>query len=179
MQLPDSKGSTAGKVLQWLFIISTAGTMLTAIIDPSIIMDMATKKEIKHDVEALKDTIKADLLVEFGERIKTSEATHAKLRSRIHFLEKQVKTYDDLFEGLDKHTKFNTMAISVTNDALYEEMDVREQDVCPLKYRETNGGDNWYLVDDWYDSRILYSLDVRTGCRAYYTPFFREKTKLE
>lgn len=170
--------STVVKVFNWILTLSMAGGLITTYVDPSIIIDMATADVIHHDVEALQDTIKKQLTLEFGKEIEEAKSVHSKLRSRIHFLETQNKTHADLFEGVQKQTDFNTKAISITNEALYEEMDTKIHD-CTIKYRETNGGDNWYLVDDWYNSRMLYSVDLRTGCRAYYTPFFREKTKIQ
>ena len=58
---------------------------------------------------------------------------------------------------------------------LYEELDERTHS-CPLKYRETNGGDNWALFNGDYGSRVLYSVDIRTNCRYYYVPIFGSKT---
>ena len=60
--------------------------------------------------------------------------------------------------------------------AVKEEMDQKNNN-CGFVYYETNGGDNWKTFKDLYGSEILYSVDLRSGCRAYYSPIFRSKIK--
>lgn len=81
-------------------------------------------------------------------------------------------------KGNKDHCKFNTNALTITSSALLEEMDKRENG-CGWTYHETNGGDDWAMFDCQYSSQILYSVDLRSDCRAYYTPIGGGKTKIK
>ena len=69
-------------------------------------------------------------------------------------------------------------SLLIHSDIIWEEMDLKDHS-CEFEYRETNTGDNYGIFDDYYDSRVIYSIDLRSGCRTYYTPIFRGKTQVQ
>ena len=79
---------------------------------------------------------------------------------------------------LKKQSNFNTTATTILSSAILEEMDKKENS-CGWTYYETNSGDNWAVFKDSYNSEILYSVDLRSDCRAYYTPINGIKQKVK
>jgi len=179
-ELPSAKGKgTAGKVFQWLIIVSMAGGLINQYINPDWLVDAATEDVIHNDVDALKDTIKAELLREFKEKIDKSDKEHAICNAKLVKLQKQINDLNKKVESIDKHTNFNTQALSIHSDILWEELDEAIDNNCNFPYRESNTKDNYGQFEDSYNSRVIYSVDLRSGCRAYYTPIFGNKTKIQ
>jgi vacuolar-type H+-ATPase subunit E/Vma4 len=186
VELPDAKGKgMVGKVFQWVFLISTALGVVTQYVHPEWLADATTEAVIHNDVEELKEEVEADLILKFQDKMDKADNEHnqclskiARLNTKIESLQSQIKSYDSILEGLEKHAQFNTLMSSITNEALIEEMDKRNRE-CNYIYYETNQKDNWGIFDDWYNSRVLYSLELKSDCRVYYTPIFREKVKIQ
>jgi hypothetical protein len=115
---------------------------------------------------------------EWDRKIRVERNLRIKLENKLNLLSEDLRNYKLLIDDLKKHTEFNTNALTITSSALLEEMDKKENS-CGWAYYETNGGDNWAMFDCKYSSQILYSVDLRSDCRAYYTPIGGAKTKIK
>ena len=166
-------------------IIAAIVTLCTAVAFPAYDRYIAKHEVSDETREAIHDEqmkVALEFPGEIKEKYKVDSARFynriRKLESDVRHLREQTKTYEDLIEGTQKQTDFNTKALSITNDALSEEMD-RKKNACDWEYLETNGGDNWQIFNDYYESRIIYSVHLRSNCRAYYTPIFRDKIEIK
>jgi len=99
-------------------------------------------------------------------------------RAQITFLKDENFKLKEQLKNINEHAKFNTVALTITSSALLEEMD-KKVNSCGWSYYETNGGDNWAMFPCLYNSEILYSVDLRSDCRAYYTPINGSKQKVK
>jgi hypothetical protein len=183
-ELPDAKGKgTAGKVFQWLVIVSMAASIINQYVNPEYLAIAADKALIHNEVgEAVANSHDKEVedLEESLAKVRASNTRAHKLITTLErktlSLENQIATVIEIQDANQLHRQFNTQAISIVCDAVTEEMDKKEN-ACGWAFYETNGGDNWNIFTDKYESNILYSVDLRTDCRAFYTPIFGSKTK--
>ena len=175
--------STVAKVFNWVLTISMAGGLITTYVDPSIIMDMATEEVIHDDVEALKDTIKADLLIEFKDKIAKSDREHAAcntklvgLQSQVNKLKDELEARNTLIEGLDKQTNFNTHNTSTNAEAIFELM--KNDESCQEVRYTRNSVDRYVLWEnDWYNHPTLQRITAGSGCRVTINAFDRDRIR--
>ena len=153
--------------------------------NPDLIMKKVEQTFIHNEVEEATNNSYATsplrrkdslYIADLEYKVRALSVKVAKITSRVAEVEQENKDQTLLIEANEKHSQFNTIATSIACDAIKEEMDKKENG-CGWTYYETNGGDNWNIFPDYYESSILYSVDLRSECRAYYTPIFRSKIK--
>lgn len=101
------------------------------------------------------------------------------LEGKIYHNKNKIEENKSIIIDNTNHCNFNTKLSSIQSDILWEEMDKNERNTCGFEYRETNTKDNYGKFKDKYSSRIIYSVDLRSDCRAYYTPIDGDKTLIE
>lgn len=172
------------KGLIYAILVGLLGFMYI-IKNPDVIMKKVEQTFIHNEVieatnkgYATSELRKADstYIAQLEYKSRVTAGKLAKAIARIADLESQIATVIEIQDANQLHRKFNTTAISIACDALKEEMDKKEN-ACGWTFYETNAGDNWNIFKDKYESSILYSVDLRTDCRAYYTPIFGSKIK--
>ena len=141
---------------------------------PEMFTIEADEAMIHNEVDHLKEEVSKELVLKFQEQLTIAEKEHNRNRAEIVALRQEINSYKDLFEGLQKQTDFNTQVLSITNQVVIEELDAKQND-CGFTYYESNTKDNWAIFKDYYDCQVIYSVDLRSGCRAFYTPIFRSK----
>lgn len=184
-----SDSNTTSKVLAWVGIISAIVmsilTPLSQLEFPEWWASEQSATAIEHEVHEqllllptkMGDKYTTDSAI-FDKRIRLLNAKIINLKGEVLNLNAEIIGLKELNLATQKQTDFNSSALSITNEALSEEMDKKKND-CNYPYLETNGGDNWNVFADYYDMRVLYSIDLRSDCRAYYTPIFRSKIKIQ
>ena len=140
-----------------------------AIIGKALEIDIENKVEDKvshsHDKEV--ESLEA--------RIVTAESKARTAIGKVSTLEKKIEALE--IEN-KKHREFNTQGISILADWSTEMMVKVEPPKCNnWYYYRSSANDPWRVFKDKYESRMLYSLDLRSDCRAYYIPIFGTKTK--
>jgi len=109
-------------------------------------------------------------------RLKHLEIKHAKLVSLVAQDASTLATVIEIQDANQLHRQFNTDVNSIQSDLLLEMMEKKSNN-CEWVYYKTHTGDNWKVFNDKYKSRVPYSLDLRSDCRAFYTPIGEGKTK--
>lgn len=177
-----SETSKSGTSLRWIGIISA---LIMSVLTPLSQLEFPEWWSSEKDSKAIKHEIHEQLLnlpSKMGEKYsKDSARFENKIflqRVEIVNLKKEIASLGDTIKLIDRQVNFNTQLISITNEAVIEEMD-KKVNSCDWVYYKTNEGDNWSIFNDLYNCRALYSVDLRSDCRAYYTPLFREKTKIQ
>lgn len=82
---------------------------------------------------------------------------------------------NDSLEAARKHRQFNTDFSSIQTDFIFEEAEKRESTGCTYTYYVTNKNDPWNSFRHLYNSRVPYSLDLKSDCRVFYTPLYDHK----
>lgn len=148
------------------------------------IMKSATKSFI-HD-EVVKETntnyvqspmrVRDSLyIVELEKQIKHVKIIAAKAASKSVELDRKIDVMIEIQDANQLHRQFNTNVSSIQSDLLCEMME-KKSNSCNWIYYKTHNGDAWKVFNDKYESRVPYSLDLRSGCRAFYTPLGGSKT---
>ena len=109
-------------------------------------------------------------------RIRVLEGKNAKLFNTVVEEQSRVSTIIEIQDANQLHRQFNTTAISIISDLTTEMMDKKENN-CNWSFYRTHSGDAWKVFNDKYESRVPYSLDLRSDCRAFYTPIGGSKIK--
>ena len=166
-------------------LIGVISAIVISVLTPLSQLEFPEWWSQEKDAKAIEHEVHEQLLAlpnKMGEKYsKDSIRFENKLflqRAEIVNLNKEIQSLNDTIIIVRKQVNFNTQVISITNEAVIEEMD-KKQNNCNWVYYETNGGDNWSIFNERYNCRVLYSIDLRSDCRAYYTPLFREKTKIQ
>ena len=178
-ELPSAKGKgTAGKVFQWIVTVGLALSTINTYVNPEFLAQAADKAFITKEVEdkyahsELRRRDSVFIAEEFKKIYNKLRVNRNVTNTNQLLLVKNKQTID----SNTKHTDFNTQGISIISDLTTEMME-RKKDACDWVYYKTHEGDNWKVFPDVYHSRIPYSLDLRSNCRAYYTPINGSKTK--
>ena len=178
MQLPSSKGSMAGKVLQWVFVLSTVIGIASPWLFPETLATKGDEAIIHADVHNLKAEVKAELLDEIKEELKKSAWAHKQMSKATAKVADDLKNHkidqESINEAAKLHRSFNTQYDGILSDIVWEELDLNDLP-CEVPYRVSNPGDLYGQFPDMFESRHIYSVDQRSGCRYYFTPLFKDK----
>jgi len=183
-QLPDAKGKgTAGKVFQWLVIASMALGLIHQYIFPQT--DRATEETIDEIVhEELHSEVVKELEEKYEERIEEAEKEHARqqasitgLLSKIHGLENQIKSLQEIDEGIIKQVGFNTHNGNIRDEAIFDLMN--EDGSCSKVRYSKQKVDRYVMFNDWYGAKTLQPIIAGSGCRVRVVPFDRNRIEIQ
>ena len=186
--MSDTKNST--KVLAWVGI---ASAVIMSVLTPLSQLEFPEWWQSEQNATVIEHEIHEQLLylpvkmgakytkdsTIFDKRIRLLNAQIVNLKGEVLNLNAEIIGLRELNEGTQKQTDFNTQSNSITNDAILELMNPSESNHTYKHFYTKDKRDRWNIFDDYYESRVLYSIELRTGERAYYVPIFRSKIKIQ
>lgn len=181
-EVPSAKGKgLAGKVMQWLTILTVVGGLGTK---EFIFPDFFAKKQNEALVESTHKDVQLQLK-NFGIKYTKDSAIFVNTVKSMAVENARIKAdmlaYKDLLDANTVQTEFNTGIISITNECVFELLKPSvNTEIHSYKYFYTSDHrDRWNIFDDYYESRVLYAIELRTNNRAYYAPWNRSKIKIQ
>jgi len=107
-------------------------------------------------------------------RLKTTENVGALALKLARDNDELIKRLDIRVDSVDTQTQYNTIVNSIQTDLSIEMMEKKENN-CNWVYYKSHSQDDWKGFVDRYNCKVPYSLDLRSDCRAFYTPIWDDK----
>lgn len=169
-QLPDSKGTTAGKVLQWITVIGIGLTSLGPYIFPEKFGTERDEAIIHQDVETQVEEIKQQLKDELKKEISGADKVHREIRNDIRHVREQITALSDIDQAHEKHLKYHDGGLTNLADFMIREAEHHKSTKCDYEWRETDDGKEFIMVyKDAYGVDMIYTLHQKDNCQGYYT----------